>query len=35
MIRGGTELPPELKESSIRVRDIIKAIMVAAAAWEF
>ena len=35
MIYGGTELPPELKESSIRVRDTIKAIMDGAAAGEF
>ena len=35
MIHGGTELPPDLKESAIRVRDTIKEIMEGAAAGEF
>ena len=35
MIYGGTELPPELKESAIRVRNTIKEIMEGAAAGEF
>lgn len=35
MVHGGTELPPELKESAIRVRDTIKEIMEGAAAGEF
>jgi uncharacterized protein (DUF302 family) len=35
MIHGGTELPPDLKESAIRVRDTIKEIMEGAAKGEF
>ena len=35
MIHGGRELPPELKEQAIRVRGVIRAIMIAAAAGEF
>jgi len=35
MIHGGTELPPDLKASAIRVRDTIKEIMEGAAAGEF
>lgn len=35
MIHGGTELPPELKESAIRVRNTIKEIMEGAANGEF
>jgi hypothetical protein len=35
MIHGGTELPPELKEQAIKVRDTIKAIMDGAAEGEF
>lgn len=35
MIYGGTKLPPDLKESAIRVRDIIREIMEGAAAGEF
>lgn len=35
MIHGGKELPPELKESAIKVRDTIRAIMEGGAAGEF
>ncbi|EIC20120.1 DUF302 domain-containing protein [Thiorhodovibrio frisius] len=35
MIYGGTDLPPDLKESAIRVRDTIRAIMEGGAAGEF
>jgi uncharacterized protein (DUF302 family) len=35
MIHGGTELPPGLKESAVRVRDTIREIMNGAAAGEF
>lgn len=35
MISGGAELPPELKDSAMRVRDTLKAIMNGAAAGEF
>jgi uncharacterized protein (DUF302 family) len=35
MIHGGTDLPPELKASAIRVRNTIKEIMEGAAAGEF
>jgi uncharacterized protein (DUF302 family) len=35
MIHGGKTLPPELKESAIKVRDTIKAMMEGAAKGEF
>jgi uncharacterized protein (DUF302 family) len=35
MIHGGTDLPPPLKESALRVRNTIKEIMEGAAAGEF
>lgn len=35
MIHGGRELPPELKEAAIDVRDTLKTIMRGAAAGEF
>jgi uncharacterized protein (DUF302 family) len=35
MIHGGTELPPDLKASAIRVRNTIKEIMEGAAKGEF
>jgi len=35
MIHGGRELPPELKEQALRVRNVIREIMKAAAAGEF
>jgi hypothetical protein len=35
MIYGGKALPPELKESAIKVRDTIKAMMEGAAKGEF
>lgn len=35
MVHGGTELPPELKTSAIRVRDTLRAIMEGGAAGEF
>jgi uncharacterized protein (DUF302 family) len=35
MIHGGKELPPELKEGAIFVRENIRAMMEAAAAGEF
>jgi hypothetical protein len=35
MIHGGSQLPPELKEQALKVRDTIKAIMEGAANGEF
>jgi uncharacterized protein (DUF302 family) len=35
MIHGGKQLPPELKQSALRVRTIIKEMMAGAAAGEF
>ncbi len=35
MIHGGKELPPDLKESAIRVRETIRAIMEGGAVGEF
>jgi hypothetical protein len=35
MIYGGTELPPDLKESAIQVRNTLRAIMEGGAAGEF
>ena len=35
MIHGGKELPPDLKEGAIRVRNAIRKIMEGAAAGEF
>ena len=35
MIHGGKELPPDLKKSSLRVRDVIKEMMDGAAKGEF
>lgn len=35
MIHGGKELPPELKQSAIGVRDTLRAMMQGAAAGEF
>ncbi len=35
MIHGGKELPPELKEGAIKVRDTILAIMEGASHGEF
>jgi len=35
MIHGGRELPPELKEQALKVREAIYDIMKAAASGEF
>ena len=35
MIHGGRELPVDLKEKAIRVRDIMRAMMKGAAAGDF
>jgi hypothetical protein len=35
MIHGGKELPPELKQAAIKVRDTLRSMMQGAAAGEF